>query len=59
MQSEDLSSKPCRCGETMVQIIGHDENAKKELVPARRGWYCFSCRHWETAILRETVVEDY
>jgi len=40
-------------------VIGHDENAKKELVPARRGWYCFSCRHWDTAVLRETVVEDY
>jgi hypothetical protein len=59
MESDDLSTKPCPCGETMAQIIGHDENAKKELVPARRGWYCFNCRHWEDAILRETVVEDY
>jgi hypothetical protein len=32
MTTEDLSKKPCPCGETMVQIIGHDENAQKKLV---------------------------
>jgi len=59
MTTEDLSKKPCPCGETMVQIIGHDENAQKQLEPVRRGWYCFSCRHWDDAVLRERVVENY
>ena len=59
MATDALSIKPCPCGATMEHIIGFDENADKDLVPARRGWYCFSCYRWEKAILRETVVENY
>jgi hypothetical protein len=31
MTTEDLSKKPCPCGETMGQIIGHDENAQNRI----------------------------
>lgn len=49
---DDLRSKKCRCGETMGEIIGYDDNEK----PFRQGWYCVHCRAWEQAILRERTV---
>ena len=43
-----LARKGCRCGSTMQQVI----NAEEQL---RKGWYCFACKEWEQAILRERV----
>lgn len=56
ISSDDLTTKPCSCGEQRTQVIGYDE-VKGKMVPARRGWYCVKCREWEKAILRETKIE--
>jgi predicted nucleic acid-binding Zn finger protein len=45
----DLSVIPCKCGQTMCQIIDYAERV-------RRGWYCQHCRAWENAIGRERLV---
>ena len=55
----DLSRKPCTCGKEMVEIIGFSEpdEHRPEPYPIRKGWFCFDCRHWENAILRERTVD--
>ena len=55
--ASDLTKKPCKCGGTMGEIIGYDEDANGAATPKRRGWYCVDCQNWETAILREQIVE--
>ena len=55
----DLKTKPCGCGAVKEQIIGFHPSGvpDSDLVPVRKGWYCFSCKAWEDAILRERTVE--
>jgi|DEB0MinimDraft_10_1074344.scaffolds.fasta_scaffold25152_2 hypothetical protein len=57
--TDDLSRKPCTCGKEMVEIIGFSEpdEHRQERYPIRKGWFCFDCRHWEDAILRERTVD--
>lgn len=54
----DLTKKPCACGGEMTEIIGFTTLHNSELSPVRKGWYCVDCKAWETAILRETAVEN-
>jgi hypothetical protein len=40
----DLSEKPCRCGETMGEVIGFQERVTDgEMVKYRVCWYCPEC----------------
>lgn len=57
--TEDLSRRPCICPGEMVEIIGFSEpdEYRPETYPIRKGWFCFDCNHWESAILRERVVD--
>ena len=57
--TEDLSRKPCPCGKETVEIIGIPEPTDQvpHPDPVRKGWFCFGCRHWEDAILRERIVD--
>ena len=54
----DLTKKPCACGGEMTEIIGFTTLHNSGLAPVRKGWYCVDCKAWETAILRETAVEN-
>ncbi len=57
--TEDLSRKPCPCGKEMGEIIGVPEPTDHvpHPDPVRKGWFCFDCRRWEDAILRERIVD--
>lgn len=56
--SDDLSSKPCKCGDVMGEIIGfNDSLVDKNYQSFRVGWYCVKCRGFEKAILRERIIE--
>ena len=48
---ESLEIKVCeRCGKkTAEEVI----NYSPELIAKRKGWYCISCYHWDSAIGRE------
>jgi hypothetical protein len=40
----DLSEKPCRCGETMGEVIGFQERVTDgKMVKYRVCWYCPEC----------------
>lgn len=55
---DDLSNKPCRCGDVMGQIIGYDHRPEDDTYQRYRvGWYCVNCHAFEQAILRERQVE--
>ena len=55
---DNLSEKPCRCGETMGEVIGFKERVTDgEMVRYRVCWYCPECHAVEKAIGRETFVE--
>jgi hypothetical protein len=54
----DLTTKPCQCGGTLEQVIGHNHRSTDDTyVPFRVCWNCFSCHKVEKAIGRETFVE--
>jgi hypothetical protein len=54
---EDLSEKPCPCGETAGEVIGFNHRSTDDTyVPYRVGWYCPECKHFEQAIGRETWI---
>ena len=56
-QQVDLSEKPCKCGDTMGEVIGFRERSTdKEKVMYRVCWYCIKCHATEKAIGRETSV---
>lgn len=53
----NLDEKICeKCGAAAVQVIKYVEAEGQRPKPVRAGWYCPECKHWEKAILRETVV---
>ena len=55
---DDLSEKPCRCGETMGEVIGFQERVTDgEMVKYRVCWYCPKCHATEKAIGRETYID--
>ena len=55
---DNLSEKPCRCGDTMGEIIRFNHRCTDDAhVPYRDGWYCSECHAVEKAIGRETFVE--
>jgi len=59
MTSEDMTKVPCACGKEKEEIIGYVPDPKNDtVIPVRKGWYCVDCKAWETAILRETTVEN-
>lgn len=45
-----LTTRPCRCGGTMRQVIYAERKT-------RRGWYCPNCKAFERAIGRERTWE--
>ena len=56
-QQVDLSEKPCKCGDTMGEVIGFRERSTdKKKVMYRVCWYCTKCHATEKAIGRETFV---
>ena len=55
---EDLSEKPCKCGDVMGEVIGFQERVTdEEMVKYRVCWYCAECHAVEKAIGREAFVE--
>jgi hypothetical protein len=57
VNSDNLATKPCKCGAVMGQIIGFEYRSSDDThQPYRVGWYCSKCRAFDTAILRERVV---
>jgi len=55
--TDDLTTKPCRCGGVKKQLLNFISPEGTDLsVPVRAGWYCESCGEFEKAILRERVV---
>lgn len=55
---DDLSEKPCRCGEVMGEVIGFEQRPYSEHpVRYRVGWYCPECQAFEKAILRERDID--
>ncbi len=53
----DLREKPCRCGDTMGEVIGFKERSTdNKMVMYRVCWYCVECQAIEKAIGRETYV---
>lgn len=54
----DLSEKPCRCGETMGEVIGFNHRSTDDTYQGYRvGWYCPECHNFDAAIGRERVIE--
>lgn len=53
----DMTHVPCKCGGQKTEIIGYTET-EQGCTAIRRGWYCFKCRGWEDAILRERTVDE-
>jgi len=54
----DLSEKPCRCGETMGEVIGFNHRSTDDTYQGYRvGWYCVECHNFDAAIGRERVIE--
>jgi hypothetical protein len=49
--SDDLTTKPCMCGNTMKEVI-HAQNK------IRRGWYCTTCQKFEQSIGRERKLDS-
>jgi hypothetical protein len=57
---EDLSEKPCRCGETMGEVIGFDDRVTDgEKIPVRRSWWCQECNAVEECVGRERVITNW
>ena len=48
----DISSKPCQCGDAMESVIKCTSESN-----TRIGWYCPKCRKFDKAIGRERKVE--
>jgi hypothetical protein len=49
---------PCRCGETMGEVIGFQERVTDgAMVKYRVCWYCPECHATEKAIGRETYID--
>ena len=56
--TNDLSEKPCSCGDVMTEVIGFHERATDEkMVMYRVCWYCPECHAIDKAIGRETYIE--
>jgi len=57
---DDLSTKPCKCGGIMGEVIGLETRVTDaELVPYRRCWWCPDCNAAEDCIGRERVVTNW
>jgi hypothetical protein len=58
--TEDLTTQVCwECNGSMSEIIGHVESQwKSDPQIVRKGWYCFDCRTWQDAVLRERALEQ-
>ena len=55
---DNLSEKPCPCGDTMGEVIKLQERITDgKMVKYRDGWHCPECHLVEKAIGRETFVE--
>ena len=48
LSTDDMKTKPCKCGKTLQEIINTEENL-------RVGWWCPTCNAFEKAILRERL----
>ena len=55
---DNLSKKPCNCGGTLGEVIGHRERSTDGVqVPWRVCWYCPDCKAVEKAVGRETYID--
>jgi len=55
---DNLSEKPCRCGDTMGEVIGFNHRQTDDTYQMYRvGWYCPECQNFDKAILRERVID--
>ena len=58
IKMDDLSEKPCKCGEVMGEVIGFQERITDgAMVKYRVCWYCPKCHATEQAIGRERIVD--
>jgi ribosomal protein S27AE len=55
---DDLSEKPCRCGDTMGEVIVLKQRSTDGvMVKHRDRWQCQECHAVEKAIGRETYID--
>jgi hypothetical protein len=56
---DDLSEKPCRCGETMGEVIGFKDRVTDGHLPDVQGCAgtAQSVMHWTKQFFRETVID--
>ena len=55
---EDLSTKPCKCGGTMEEVIGHNHRSTDDTYVAYRVcWWCQECMAVDRCVGRETQLK--
>jgi len=55
---DDLSTRPCKCGGTLGEVIGFQERSTDGVqVPYRVCWWCQDCDTTEKAVGRETHID--